>query len=180
MAKVAALIPGVVESSPNSIWRSRVSTTAKQAQKEEPRTLPWRNTMNNFKIQLLGIIVRVFTSGIAAPTQTLKISIRKKIEIVFGFHGNCTTSHFFQCRWNGIKRGTNCTLNNRTFNTNPAIASLTYRSPNGKETTFYLRAKWHLIDFNSEHVASRFGKSTEAPFGEYHVYEGILGRHVAM
>lgn len=58
----------------------------------------------------------------------------------------------------------------------PAWATLTIR-PDLAETVIYWRG-WHRFDWNSAHIARKYGECHDAPFGFYHQYSGWLGRHI--
>jgi len=56
-----------------------------------------------------------------------------------------------------------------------AWATITLRFK-GAETRIYWRGWWRL-DYNSEHIARRWGTSQDAPHGTIHTYRGWMGSH---
>jgi len=48
----------------------------------------------------------------------------------------------------------------------PAVLQIKFRSSSGRETSVYWRG-WFRFDWNSGHLARRFGKRIEAEFGDY-------------
>lgn len=54
---------------------------------------------------------------------------------------------------------------------------LTFRTKTHRETRFYFALSRRPIRWHSDHIAARFGKPVEAPFGTFMQYRGILGRH---
>lgn len=120
------------------------------------------------------MVFKTFVSGMHNPTRTFIVNFWRKVQVVFGWHGNCTDTHFFQIEWHGFRKSS-IFLGKKTC---PAFATFTYRSPNHLETKVYFRPRLKLADVNSEHVARRWGKPQEAPHGIIYTYEGILGRHV--
>lgn len=58
----------------------------------------------------------------------------------------------------------------------PAWAVLTLRTKRFRETKVYWRGWWRF-DFNSEHIAERWGKFTDTDFGGVWTYKGVLGFH---
>lgn len=121
-----------------------------------------------------------FYTNLAHTSLTTKITLLEVIDLVFGWHGNCTNTHFFQFRWFGFSKKRTRVIQGRVTQLRVPWASLLYRSPGGAETIFWLRHQWHLIDWNSEQLARRFGQYIETDFGGYQQYSGRLGRHVNM
>src|SRR4051812_9427190 len=55
--------------------------------------------------------------------------------------------------------------------------SLTYRSKNHTETSFYFRTDFNFhwsINWNSAHLARQFGRFFETDFGGYHQWRGHI------
>ena len=65
----------------------------------------------------------------------------------------------------------------------PAWAKFTIRTRSRAETVIYWRG-WFRFDWNSEHIAQRFGKCEDhSNYGgpvEFYSYRGILGTHQAL
>ena len=63
--------------------------------------------------------------------------------LVFGTHGNCTKGYVLQTQWKGFRKSFVMTrANGERYMACPAFATLTFRSPNGRETVAYLRRKF--------------------------------------
>jgi hypothetical protein len=59
----------------------------------------------------------------------------------------------------------------------PAKATLVIRTRGHAETAIYWRG-WFRFDWNSAHVARRFGAFIDTDFGGVMQYKGILGSHI--